>query len=198
MFTVHAFALLAALLLSPQPAQALSLKFWKATPIQAVEASLERKVPVTCVKTCQLSDSGYALIRTFEGYSPYIYKDSAGLDTIGYGHLILKGEAFKVPLLPADAQLLLERDAGAKIRDVNKAVHVPLNANQFSALVSFTFNVGSGALNSSTLLKRVNAELHSEVPAQLMRWVNAGGKRIQGLVNRRFAEGELYSLTPNA
>lgn len=164
-------------------------------PSKAKPAALipeTKKLPSHCKKNCQLTDNGYAIIRLFEGYSPFIYKDVAGYPTIGYGHLILKGEVFKTPLLPTEAQTLLSRDASSKVRDVNKLVRVELNPNQFDALASFTFNVGSGALAKSTLLKRVNTEQHELVPAQFERYVNAGGKRVKGLVTRRFAESNLY------
>lgn len=147
-----------------------------------------------CSANCDLSNSGYALIRTFEGYSPYVYKDSAGLDTIGYGHLIVKGEKFTQPLLPEQAQKLLVKDARIAVNGVNKGVKIPLKQNQIDALISFTYNVGVGAFHKSTLLRRVNAEKHDQVPPQFLRWVRAGGKIIKGLVNRRNAEAELYQL----
>jgi len=181
----------------PKAIQAIAVSKPKAAPIP-IEVIEPKKVPSPCFKNCQLSEEGYAIIRLFEGYSPFVYKDAVGLPTIGYGHLILPGETFRTPLLPADGQRLLEKDAASKVRDVSAYVAVPLNRNQFAALTSFTFNVGSGALKSSTLLKKVNANQHSEVPVQLNRWVNAGGKKkLKGLITRRLAEGELYVATAN-
>lgn len=186
-------------------AQAFSLP----KPIQAIEASLSKNitakdaatkalatlekpdVPSPCKKNCQLSEAGYALIRLFEGYSPYPYRDAVGLWTIGYGHLILPGEKFTM-LTPLQGQQLLVRDAESKVRGVNALVNVSLNRNQFASLTSFTFNLGLGVLKSSTLLKRVNAERHSEVPPQINRFVYAGGKVLKGLVTRRLAEAKLY------
>lgn len=75
---------------------------------------------------------------------------------------------------------------------VERLVAVPLNQNQFDALVSYTYNCGIGALQSSTLLKVLNAGKYEQVPAQLMRWVHAGGKRYEGLIRRRKAEGALF------
>ena len=69
-----------------------------------------------------------------------------------------------------------------------------LTDGQFDALVSFTFNLGSGALQRSTLRRKVNREEHDEVPEQFMRWVWAGGRRLRGLVRRREAEGVVYSI----
>ncbi|MCT4635385.1 MAG: lysozyme, partial [Rickettsiales bacterium] len=71
-------------------------------------------------------------------------------------------------------------------------ITVSLNNHQFDALVSFTFNVGVGALQRSTLRSKVNRAEHEQVPTEFMRWVYAGGKRIIGLVRRRKAELELY------
>lgn len=151
-----------------------------------------QRKPTQCLKTCKLNDNGYALIRTFEGYSPFMYKDSAGYPTIGYGHLILKGEKFQQPLLPEQAQALLVSDVASKVKDVNKHVVVGLHENQFAGLTVFTYNVGAGALVRSTVLKKVNAQQHQEVPAQLNRYVYAGGIKLKGLERRRRAEGLLY------
>lgn len=148
----------------------------------------------SCLKTCELSNTGLALIRTFEGYSPFVYKDSAGLDTIGFGHLIIKGEKFKEPLLPEDANKLLAKDSGFAIKGVNRKVTVELRQTQFDSLVSFVFNLGEGAFGKSTLLKKVNLRRHDEVPNEFLKWNRAGGKVIKGLIRRREAEAKLYKL----
>ena len=75
---------------------------------------------------------------------------------------------------------------------VNDAVEVPISQSQFDALVSWTFNLGSGSLNSSTMLKKLNNQEYDEVPSQIKRWNKAGGKVLQGLVRRREAEALLY------
>lgn len=142
---------------------------------------------------CKLSAGGLNLIKQFEGYSPYPYKDTAGLWTIGFGHLMREGEDIPVPLLGKAAEDLLRKDAGFAIKGVNRLTAVPLTSNQFSALVSFTFNLGEGSYRSSTLRKRVNAERHYDVPAQLMRWVYSGGRVTPGLERRRKIEGEVYA-----
>jgi lysozyme len=71
---------------------------------------------------------------------------------------------------------------------------VPLTDGQFDALVSFTFNLGSGALQRSTLRRKVNREEHDEVPEQFMRWVWAGGRKLRGLMRRREKELLLYQF----
>jgi lysozyme len=77
---------------------------------------------------------------------------------------------------------------------VCRLVKVPLTDGQFDALVSFTFNLGSGALQRSTLRRKVNREEHEEVPREFLRWVWAGGRKLKGLVRRRAAEADLYRL----
>lgn len=146
-----------------------------------------------CLRDCRVSDSGIAFLQNHEGYSPFRYRDSAGYWTIGTGHKLVAGEKFKEPLMPDAATALLRKDLSHAESAINKGVDVPLQQNQFDAVASFTFNVGGGALRSSTLLKKVNAERHNEVPPQFMRWVYAGGKKIDGLKNRRKDEAELYA-----
>jgi lysozyme len=75
---------------------------------------------------------------------------------------------------------------------VDRLVAVPLNQNQFDALVSYTYNCGVGALASSTLLKVLNQGKYDQVPIQLARWVKAGGVTYAGLVRRRKAEAALF------
>lgn len=75
-----------------------------------------------------------------------------------------------------------------------RLIEVPLTDDQYDTLVSFTFNLGAGALQRSTLRRKVNREEHAEVPAQLMRWVWAGGRILPGLKKRRAAEAKVYQI----
>ena len=90
------------------------------------------------------------------------------------------------------AEALLAKDVWTAESGVLRLISVPLTDGQFDALVSFTFNLGSGALQRSTLRRKVNREEHHEVPEQLMRWVWAGGRKLKGLVRRREVEAVLY------
>ncbi len=154
----------------------------------------------------QMSENGLELLQQWEGFKLQVYKDSAGLPTIGVGHLITKSELSSgkividgVPvkyaggLTDQQALDLLAQDVKPAEKAVNNGVKVPLNQNQFDALVSFTFNVGVGAFQSSTLLKVLNQQQYDEVPAQLRRWTRAGGQVVQGLVNRRQNEINLWN-----
>ena len=72
-------------------------------------------------------------------------------------------------------------------------IGVPLEDGRFDALASFAFNLGAGALQRSTLRRKVNRAEHEAVPAEFRRWVWAGGCRLKGLVRRREAEAALYA-----
>lgn len=149
----------------------------------------------TCRQDCAISDEGAQIIREFEGYSPFIYKDAVGLPTVGFGHLLRPGEKIKEPLMGPEAEMLLRADFKPVERGINKLVRVSLSQSRFDAMGSFTFNLGIGALQGSTLLRYVNLERHDDVPAQFRRWVFAGQppKKLGGLVTRREAEAGLYS-----
>lgn len=133
------------------------------------------------------------VVKHFEGLYLTAYYCPAGVLTIGYGHT---GSDVKVgmKITAAQAEAFLAKDLQVFATCVNKAVKVNLNANQRGALVSFSFNVGCGALNSSTLLKRLNAgENPNTVAAQEMpRWNKGGGKVLPGLVKRRAAEVKFF------
>jgi lysozyme len=88
----------------------------------------------------------------------------------------------------------LQQDVKPKIAAVNARVSVPLFQGQFDAVLSWTYNLGEGALKSSTMLKKINAGRHEEVPTQIKRWNKAGGKVVKGLERRHEAEAELYRM----
>ena len=149
-----------------------------------------------------LSDAGLRLIADFEGFRPNLYNDAAGHCTIGYGHLVHRGvcngsepDEFRRPagITQGRAFEMLRADAAQAARAVNRLVRVPLDQNQFDALVSFTFNVGEGALRDSTLLKELNAGRYDAVPREMNRWTRAGGQVLAGLVRRRAAEGAMFA-----
>lgn len=144
----------------------------------------------------QISQDGVDLIKSLEGFRPDPYNDSAGFATIGYGTLIGKrpvcqADHDKWPdgISREDAEQLLRGHIQSAVEPViNTAVKVPLSQNQFDALCSFVYNLGSGAFKSSTLLKVINASQFDQVASQFRRWVNAGGHEIEGLKNRRERE----------
>ena len=115
--------------------------------------------------------------------------------TIGYGHLITEAnkEQFLDGVDEDEALDLLRQDVIVAERAVLRLISVPLTQGQFDALVSFTFNLGAGALQRSTLRRKVNREEHADVPVELMKWVWAGGRKLKGLLKRRRSEAHLYA-----
>ncbi len=140
-----------------------------------------------------ISANGIALIKQFEGFSSKIYLDRAGLETIGYGHLISPHEksSFKNGISEAKAETLLQQDLLVAENAVILLIKVLLSNNQFDALVSFTFNLGVGVLQRSTLRCKINREEHDQVPAEFLRWIYADGKKLSGLIKLRKAEAQL-------
>lgn len=157
--------------------------------VAALLALLSNEPNTSCLKTCMPSDNGLQFTAQFEGYQPFVYGDPVSIPTIGYGHVIKKGEHFVEPLMPSDAYSLLQKDAGIAAKGVNRSVVVTLRQSQFDALNDFQFN--TGAIGKSTVLKRVNAKM--DITAELDRWVYAKGQRLPGLELRREAEGKLYA-----
>ena len=92
----------------------------------------------------------------------------------------------------ARADALLLEDVADFEEAVNKRVKVPLEQNQFDALVSWTFNLGGSNLRNSTMLKVLNQGKYDLVPAEIRRWNKAGGETLQGLIRRREAESKLF------
>jgi lysozyme len=117
------------------------------------------------VKTSQ---SGISLIKSFEGLKFYTYIDAVGVPTIGYGHTGPEVKAGQRITLQK-AELLLQNDLIVFEKAVEKYVQIELNQNQFDALVSFTYNVGAGALAESTLLKRLNAKESRAAVSDILR-----------------------------
>ncbi|MDM2732972.1 lysozyme [Citrobacter sp. Cy070] len=142
-----------------------------------------------------VTEEGLNLIKRFEGFSPTIYMCPAGYPTIGYGHVVMahEREQFAAGITQAEATDILRQDVGIAERAVLRLISAPLTDGQFDALVSFTFNLGAGALQRSTLRRKANLGEHEGVPAELMKWVWATGKRLPGLVRRRKAEALAYA-----
>jgi GH24 family phage-related lysozyme (muramidase) len=142
-----------------------------------------------------VTNAGLALIKRFESFSPTVYVCPAGYPTISYGNVVLDGERerFSGGVNEDEADALLRRDAGIAERAVLRLIAVPLTDGRFDALCSFAFNLGGGALQRSTLRRKVNREEHALVPAEIMKWIWAGGRKLKGLVRRREAEAALYA-----
>ena len=136
------------------------------------------------------SQEGQALIKKFEGCELEAYQCSANVWTIGYGHTagVQEGDA----CTQEDAARMLAEDLEEFEGYVKEAVDVPLEQNEFDALVAWTYNLGPGSLRSSTMLKKLNDSKFEEVPSEMRRWNKSGGEVLDGLVRRREAEALLF------
>lgn len=142
-------------------------------------------------RTMQTNQAGLNLIKEFEGLCLHAYQDVVGVWTIGYGHT---GPEVKegLAITEHDAEQLLRGDLLRFESGVAAAVDVPLNENQFSALVSFSYNLGLGSLQKSTLLSQLNEGNHEGAAEQFPLWDKAGGRSLPGLHKRRLAEKALF------
>jgi len=150
------------------------------------------------VQNYLVSDELVNFVKAFEGFRSTHYRDSAGIDTIGYGSISGWIMSYAT-VTEAQATQALKEEINEKAKQVkaNLDKHgVTLNQNQFDALVSFAYNCGIGALFGSTLYARVlNGVRDSSLKANFTTWSKAGGRTIQGLLNRRIEE---YNMFANA
>lgn len=149
----------------------------------------------------KISQAGIDLIKKFEGCKLCAYRDSVGIPTIGYGHT--KGVKMGMCITQKQADDFLREDVGICEKALNTCC-TNFTQNQFNALCSWIFNLGTANFNSSTMRKYIIARRGDvEITDQLVKWHNAGGKPLLGLKRRRIAEAnmflgrELYSLNSN-
>lgn len=143
----------------------------------------------------QISNNGINLIKQFEGCKLTAYQDSVGVWTIGYGwtqpvegKTVAKG----MTITQQKASDLLTEGVAQYEKGVTNLVTVPVNQNQFDALVDFAYNLGVNALKGSTLLKKLNAGDYAGAANEFPKWNKAGGKELAGLTRRREAERSLF------
>lgn len=140
--------------------------------------------------------AGLPLIKEFEGLHLTPYLCPAGVPTIGWGSTRdLGGNPITMktpPITPLVADLMLMKEVFWCELGVYRALKVPLSHKSVGALTSFCYNLGLGALRSSTLLRKINEGDWDEVPRQFMRWNKAGGVVLPGLTRRRTAEADLF------
>jgi len=148
-----------------------------------------------------INDSGIELIKHFESLRLESYQDSVGVWTIGWGHTGLTHKDGTVhagrTITEDEAVALLKKNLQTFEDAVENCVDIDINDNQFSALVSFAFNLGGTNLRKSTLLKKLNSEQHFNASKEFKKWSKAGGKRLGGLVRRRISERNLFCSFPS-
>jgi lysozyme len=147
-----------------------------------------------------INNAGIELIQSFESWSSEPYQDPIGIWTIGYGAIWgIDGKRVTEnhrPITKSEGKMLLSRDLALAERAVLRFITRQLNENEYAALVSWTFNLGSGALQRSTLRHVINRGEDDRIRTEWMRWVYAGGRKFRGLIRRREAEVSLFELSP--
>ncbi|MFM7428090.1 MAG: lysozyme [Elainella sp.] len=138
----------------------------------------------------RINSKGIRLLKSFEGLELKAYQDAVGVWTIGYG--TTRGVRPGMVITEAQAEDLMKQDLRRFEQAIQDLVTVPLTSDQFSALVSFAYNVGEGALASSTLLRLLNQKNYQGAAEQFLRWDKAGGQALLGLTRRRRAERALF------
>ena len=137
----------------------------------------------------------FDLIKKWEGCKLKAYKCPAGVWTVGYGLTTSAGFIEVGPnteITQDEADWYLEQ-AVLKFADkISPHISGPINDNQFGAFVSLAYNIGVGGFKKSSALRHFNSGDHGKVPASIRLWNKAGGKVLQGLVNRREDEVELF------
>lgn len=132
------------------------------------------------------------LVKQSEGCRLQAYQDSVGVWTIGYGHTG-PGIGIGLQWTQEQADEQLAKDMQRACEQMQTAVKVTLTQGQTDALTDFVFNLGIGALESSTLLRKLNNGWYAEIPAEIVRWNHAGGNVLAGLVVRRQKEVDLWN-----
>ena len=145
-----------------------------------------------------ISEKGLELIKEFEGFRSHPYRDAVGVPTIGYGlthylggrHVTMNDHSMSKETASHLLAMEVDHLYGSA---VNAYVQVPMTQNQFDALCSFAYNLGTTALRKSTLLHRINEGSDQKTIAnEFMKWTHAGHHVLKGLVERRMAEDALY------
>lgn len=136
------------------------------------------------------SPACYDLIRESEGLRLEAYLDPVGIPTIGYGSTA--DVKMGMTITKADAERRLEESVHDCERALRALVHVPLTQGQGDALIDFIYNLGSGRLARSTLLKKLNAGDLTGAADEFGKWVYAGNQKLPGLVTRREKERQLF------
>jgi lysozyme len=137
-------------------------------------------------------EKGLNLIKKFEGFSDKEYICPAGKPTIGYGHVILPSEHFPSTITKEEAETLLKNDLISREKSLNIFLKVPINQNQFDALISLIYNIGVENFKQSTLLNFLNNKLFDKIPEQFRRWRYVNKVESRGLLNRREEEIKLW------
>ena len=143
-----------------------------------------------------INERGIEIVKSFEGISLEPYLCPANVWTVGYGATVGSDGRRIDPdmesISETEAEALLIRDLGSSEGWVSRLIKTALTENQFSALVSFTFNLGAGSLQRSTLRMKLNRSEYQGAADEFPKWRMAGGRVLAGLVRRRASERKLF------
>ena len=146
----------------------------------------------------KINEKGLAIIKYYEGCSNTVYRCPAGIPTIGFGSCYdLNGNPITMDhgdITDEEATAYLVRGLRTSENAVARLVTAPLNANQFSSLVSFCYNVGAGNFQASTLRMKLNRSDYIGASNEFWKWRRAGRRILKGLVRRRETEKQLFLL----
>ena len=130
------------------------------------------------------------IIANFEGFRTNAYRDVAGVPTIGYG--FTAGVKMGDIITREDADIRLHHEVEHFANGVDALIKVPLSAKERAALYSWAYNVGLGAAERSTLIRKLNAGDKAGAADEFLRWVHAGNRVVAGLTRRRQREREIF------
>ena len=143
-----------------------------------------------------INERGIEIVKSFEGLALRPYVCAGGVNSVGYGATRSSTggpiDPDMEPISETEAEALLVRDLETSEGWVSRLIKTALTENQFSALTSFTFNVGAGALQRSTLRMKLNRSEYQGAADEFPKWRIAGGRILAGLVRRRAAEQALF------
>lgn len=161
----------------------MNLRDW----INRILACLICILAIWCINM-KTSKAGADLIKQYEGLNLTPYICPAGKLTVGYGHT----NSVSGTISELEAEELLQKDLEQIEKQLEQRLTVKVNENQFSALVSFVYNLGITRFDNSTLKKLINQGKFKEAANEFPKWVHAGGKKLKGLEARREAEKKLF------
>ena len=143
-----------------------------------------------------INERGIEMVKSFEGLALRPYVCAGGVNSVGYGATRSSTggpiDLGMKAINEAEAEALLIRDLESSEGWVRRLIKTALTENQYSALTSFTFNVGAGALQRSTLRMKLNRSEYQGAADEFPKWGIAGGRILAGLVRRRAAEQALF------
>ena len=143
-----------------------------------------------------INERGIEMVKSFEGLALRPYVCAGGVNSVGYGATVSRTggpiDLDMEPISETEAEALLLRDLESSEGWVSRLIKTALTENQYSALTSFTFNVGAGALQRSTLRMKLNRSEYQGAAEEFPKWRMAGGRILAGLVRRRAAERTLF------